>query len=294
MLLEIVTGEVDSDSADAADGTWASGRLEALMRSGDLALATLARAIAILCAEDQAERPQGCDAVLATLRPSLPGNDVPWPDFVERRWATKAPTETDNTEDPAERRVLIPWIATWTSESESTTWSRPFDESLDPMGAAVLDHELVDEANELWPAATRVVSELGGRQGVGQPIFNRLHPARQRRAMLEGRCSVCGTVLAAPWTFVGHVTDDGRTPAFREPPLCGVCLPQALAACPGLRAFLEAGKLSIVTVDGYMPVADLGETDDPTAPVEHLLAIPAENGWHLNLLTGRDVANGAR
>jgi hypothetical protein len=97
--------------------------------------------------------------------------------------------------------------------------------------------------------------------------------------MLDGRCSVCGRLAPAPWTFVGHLSEEGRTPAFREPPLCARCLPVALATCPGLGVHVQAGTLSIVTVDGYMPVPDLADEDDPDEPVEYFLAIPAENGW---------------
>ena len=178
----------------------------------------------------------------------------------------------------------IPWVATWTSEASSARWPRSFDEALDAKGSAVDDHELVEDAERYWPIASRTVWEMGGTQGEGEPIFNRLHPARQRQAMLEGRCSVCGQLTPAPWTFLGNVADDGRTPAFREPPLCERCLPRALAACPGLRRHLAEGQLSAVTVTGYMPVPDLADADDPHATVEHLLAIPVMDGWRIDAL----------
>ena len=97
---------------------------------------------------------------------------------------------------------------------------------------------------------------------------------------------MCGEQVPPPWTFVGHLSEEGRTPAFREPPLCARCLPVALATCPGLGAYVEAGTLSIVTVHGYMPVPDLAGSDDPDEPVEYFMAIPMENAWHPDASAG--------
>ena len=281
LLLEALTGVVDPDTTEAGD--WVEPRLAQARQRDDLGSVTLLRSIEHMIADDPLMRPLGCDAVIAALRPSLPGNDVPWPSFVEPRFVADPIRLTSDADEVSS--APIPWVATWTSEAESERWSRPFGDLLAAMGTARDDRELIDEADALWPAGRRQVWELGGLHGVGEPIFNRLHPGRQRRAMLEGRCSVCATVVAPPWTFVGHLSEKGRTPAFREPPLCARCLPRALSACPGLRAYIGAGTLSIVIVEGYMPVPEFATTDDPDdpdAPVEYLIAIPVEHGWRTN------------
>lgn len=274
LLLELLTGAVDPDTTDATD--WVAPRLAAASRNADLPTATLLPALERMCAPDPLARPRGCDEIIALLRPALPGNDVPWPSFVDGALLDGF-TVLANCE-PAGRGV-IPWIATWTSEAESVRWSRPETRMIEPMGLPEGDPELVAEARSMWLAHSRTVRELGGLRGVGAPIFNRLHPARQRLAMLEGRCSVCGRPVPPPWTFVGHLSEEGRTPAFREPPLCEQCLPVALATCPGLGAYVQAGTLSIVSVDGYMPVPDLAGSDDDDEPVEYFLAIPMEHAW---------------
>ena len=280
LLLELLTGAVDADMSSATG--WFTPRLHEARQNLDAPGARLVEAIERLTADHPGARPQNCAETIALLNPVLSPTDVPWPDFVDYRCGPDAPPAPAAV--PSESVPPIPWVATWTSEASSARWPRSFDEALDAKGSAVDDHELVEDAERYWPIASRTVWEMGGTQGEGEPIFNRLHPARQRQAMLEGRCSVCGQLTPAPWTFLGNVADDGRTPAFREPPLCERCLPRALAACPGLRRHLAEGQLSAVTVTGYMPVPDLADADDPHATVEHLLAIPVMDGWRIDAL----------
>lgn len=105
----------------------------------------------------------------------------------------------------------VPWVAAWSSE----TWA--------------IGHD---------PLVGRLAILTRGRPGHGQPILGVLNEPRQRRAVLQHLCQVCGQPLGddawIPDVVATATTDDGRK-VTTEPPSCLPCALWAVAACPGLR-----------------------------------------------------------
>jgi eukaryotic-like serine/threonine-protein kinase len=81
LLLELLVGSAGPDTMKGT--SWAAPFLSGEQRCADPVRARLLCGLRQLCADDFHERPAGCDAVLAALRPALPGDDVPWPSFAE-------------------------------------------------------------------------------------------------------------------------------------------------------------------------------------------------------------------
>lgn len=163
---------------------------------------------------------------------------------------------------PRDRRGLpVPHVAGWTSE----TW-----------GVARAEHLIKGRPVALF---TR------GRQGRGRPQFDVVNEARQRRAVLLGRCQVCDTELPRghgpthghnrpigwlPTASIGAATFDGQ-PVTHEP-LC--CLPCARWAAQHCCVLARGTDDTVTRVDDWRPLIQLidpsadkprkhpGETDD--------------------------------
>jgi hypothetical protein len=112
--------------------------------------------------------------------------------------------------------ITVPWITAWSGEAEFS----------------------VDRCPELGGAHGFVQPE---RPGIGVPIFKMRHFVRDRRAVLEGLCGVCGEKLPRNdrWTFQTAIplTDQGQDIVrFAEPPSHRRCANLAAKACPHIRA----------------------------------------------------------
>ncbi|MEU3599610.1 hypothetical protein ABZ714_12925 [Streptomyces sp. NPDC006798] len=79
------------------------------------------------------------------------------------------------------------------------------------------------------------------QRGRGRARFEEVHALRQRRAMLDLLCQICGIPMFEADRQLYVVTDAGGTP-IREgelttsPPVCRTCAPDAIRYCPRLRA----------------------------------------------------------
>jgi hypothetical protein len=91
-----------------------------------------------------------------------------------------------------DRRSVVPYVTEWSEEQKP-----PFVVVERPgMGIAYADESLVDRDSNgvLW-------FRMASRPGIGRPVFGKVHPLRQRRAMRRLLCQVC----AGP----ADRTDDG-------------------------------------------------------------------------------------
>jgi hypothetical protein len=127
--------------------------------------------------------------------------------------------------------AVVPYVGSWSGEELLPTKvvQRPSG------GIGYADESLIDrdEWGVLW---TRMAS----RVGAGRPLFTKLHPLRQRRAMRRLLCQVCARpadrteqgllwlVPGADWQPEGMATV--------QPPLCLACARVSVGACPALRA----------------------------------------------------------
>ena len=134
--------------------------------------------------------------------------------------------------------VEVPWTAGWTGESEF---------SIAPCR---------------WAEGRMAIcqSEAPGR---GKPQFAKPHMIRQRQAMVELRCDLCGRQLAAATKVslssprLTIVSGHGAIPLQVEPLLHRSCAQRAIQLCPELRRRRAAGDLLIRQVFACKPVLSL-------------------------------------
>ncbi|RKN40124.1 hypothetical protein [Streptomyces hoynatensis] len=176
------------------------------------------------------------------------------------------------------RRLPVPYVARWSGESVVTQEAlrvRP-----DGRGLAYRDESAGDRDRRgvLW---ARLLEEPGS----GQPDFRTMHPARQRRAMLERLCQVCGGQAdrtGRGWLFVlRRPTPAGDRPDWPEgllstkPPVCGPCAHLAAEHCPhlGEPAFVRVRKPRVWGVFGGLfvpgPGGRLAAGGDADLPYGH-------------------------
>jgi hypothetical protein len=106
------------------------------------------------------------------------------------------------------------------------------------LGIAYLDETLHDRDDKgvLW-------YRTPFRPGHGEPVFGKVHPFRQRRAMRRLLCQVCAgpadqTSEGILWLLKDHREDWPGWPenmAVTEPPVCLPCVRIASRLCPALR-----------------------------------------------------------
>jgi hypothetical protein len=101
-------------------------------------------------------------------------------------------------------------------------------------GIGFADETLLDrdENGVLW---TRMESRIGA----GRPLFTKLHPVRQRRAMRRLLCQFCArpadrTDQGLLWLVAGDRWPEDQ--ATIQPPLCLPCARTSVASCPALRS----------------------------------------------------------
>lgn len=130
---------------------------------------------------------------------------------------------------------MVPYIGSWTGEELCAT--RVVYRSGGGIGFAdetVLDR---DRWGVLWTRMT-------GRIGVGKPLFTKLHPVRQRRAMSRLLCQVCarpadypdrGQLWLVPEKGIRAGEDWFEGMSTIHPPLCRECAKISVRMCPALR-----------------------------------------------------------
>ncbi|MEN3315640.1 MAG: hypothetical protein V7605_1874 [Acidimicrobiaceae bacterium] len=127
---------------------------------------------------------------------------------------------------------IVPYVAMWTAEE---VLSAPVIET--PVGIGYADETAVDRDAQglLWTRTTV-------RQGVGKPIYDQLHPLRQRRAMRRMLCQVCAGPAdqderGALWLIQDQRSQWAGWPEGAQnahPPLCLRCARISVKACPWL------------------------------------------------------------
>lgn len=130
---------------------------------------------------------------------------------------------------------VVPYVGQWTGED-----SPPYSVIRRPEGGIGYADETImdrDEWGVLWV-------RMRSRIGVGRPLFTKLHPRRQRRAMLRLICQVCAqpadrTDQGSLWLLPGDLASQSdwwaAGAATTQPPLCRECASTSIRMCPALR-----------------------------------------------------------
>lgn len=149
---------------------------------------------------------------------------------------------------------VVPYITAWSAEQDL-----PYKLVERPgLGVGYADELLTDRdaRGVLWQRSSV-------HRQVGRPEFGRIHPLRQRRAMLRLLCQVCSdpadrTGDGVLWLLRDHRDDWQGWPegmASVEPPVCASCVAVSLKLCPALRrgaAAVRAGEYPVVGVRGVL------------------------------------------
>lgn len=152
-------------------------------------------------------------------------------------------------------RPYTPYIASWSEERElpSAVIERP------GLGIGYADETVLDRDRHgvLWQRAS-------SRPGLGEPLFAKVHPLRQRRAMHRLLCNVCAKPAHRDETGVLWLLKDERPEspewhgwpermATTEPPVCLPCVRLSTRLCPALRpgaVAVRVGRAPITGVQG--------------------------------------------
>jgi hypothetical protein len=128
-----------------------------------------------------------------------------------------------------------PYIASWSDEEVP-----PPAEIVERLGRGIgyADETIYDRDRHgvLWLRAL-------SRPNQGQPLFAKVHPLRQRRAMRRLLCNVCGgpsdlSEDGVLWLLKDHRSDWPGWPermALTEPPVCVPCARRSIRMCPALQ-----------------------------------------------------------
>lgn len=169
----------------------------------------------------------------------------------------QAPVKTEPTERVSTR--VVPWITLWTDElvDADVVWMN------NAFGRLTYRDE---DASDRFMGVLWVRERIGMS---GQPMWKHVHARRQRRAMLDPRCQVCGERLSKvdiPWLlpsteYQGYLRDTGGTEPMRTitAPTCVECQAIAARRCPRLvghgfvRAIVKSATPVGVQGDYYAP-----------------------------------------
>ncbi|MFE1272159.1 hypothetical protein [Streptomyces sp. NPDC058758] len=149
---------------------------------------------------------------------------------------------------PVHRGLPVPYVATWTGEEDISHAVIAAD------GVMRYVDPLVDAACRWQDALWR---RLMRAPGVGEPIFEALHPVRQRTAMWEQLCQVCGVSVADEAAQMGGAlylggadgaagTDDPIADGERteNPPLHIACAWKSVSHCRHLLEGYTAARVA--------------------------------------------------
>lgn len=157
----------------------------------------------------------------------------------------------------AQSTIVAPYITAWTGEDEPV---RPVISR--GLGIGFEDEIMTDRDKRgvLWTRAAQ-------RHGVGRPVFGKVHPLRQRRAMQRLLCQVCAgpadrTADGVLFLLKDHREDWPDWPnrmGVSEPPVCWSCVRLSARVCPALRhgaVLVRAGWYDIAGVNGVLYSSD--------------------------------------
>lgn len=142
-----------------------------------------------------------------------------------------------------------PYIASWSEERgvPAPVIERP------GLGIAYSDETVLDRDRHgvLWARAL-------SRPGLGEPLFGKVHPLRQRRAMRRLLCNVCAKPADRTESGVLWLLKDERHEwptwpermATTEPPVCLPCVRLSSLLCPALRPGAVAVRVRHAPVVG--------------------------------------------
>lgn len=170
---------------------------------------------------------------------------------------------------------VVPWITLWSDErvDPNSVW-------LTNVGGRV---SYSDEDRSDW-----FMGVLWHREGIGmtgQPMWSQVHARRQRRAMVDPRCQVCGERLSKvdiPWLlpsteYEGYLQNTGGRHPMRTTtaPTCVDCQSIATRRCPRLNVHgsvrLVVGSATPVGVTGDIYAPKLSTPRRMVAFDDHLL-----------------------
>jgi hypothetical protein len=147
------------------------------------------------------------------------------------------------------RPKLVPYITLWTSESVR----RPavVQRGREGIGYADERPDDRDPRGVLW-------DRTPSSPGVGRPDFGKVHALRQRDAMRDLLCQMCGHPVSASrggvlWLLSREEYDPDRAPSRIEtvnPPVCLPCAHLSVTACPHLRKGYVALRVRSFEVAG--------------------------------------------
>lgn len=128
--------------------------------------------------------------------------------------------------------VAVPYSASWTAEE------RPF------VG--------------MCPYARRMALRMPQARGEGKPLFGKPHYDRQREAIANGLCDLCGRPLKTRTKislsharYQSHAAAGGSGILQVEPLLHRECAAESLKFCPSLNRDIASGTLMIRQVYAY-------------------------------------------
>jgi hypothetical protein len=156
------------------------------------------------------------------------------------------------------RGSVVPYTTRWSAEhTEPVTVIERFGRP-----GIGFSKERITDRDPLGVLWQRVVSQ----PGQGQPEFGQVHSGRQRRAMRELLCQICGSPadqneLGTLWLlpdYEGYRADWPGWPerlATPEPPVCHPCAHTAVRLCPALSKgylVLRVGRPLLTAVRGAL------------------------------------------
>ncbi|MFE1907406.1 hypothetical protein ACFW96_27585 [Streptomyces gardneri] len=149
---------------------------------------------------------------------------------------------------PVHRGLRVPYVARWTGEEDISP-------AIVNAGGALRYTEPIADAACRWQNA--LWRRLARAQGMGEPIFEALHPVRQRIAMWEQRCQVCGQSVAEEAAAMGGAlylggmdvesgTQDPMAEGERteNPPLHLACAWESVSHCRHLLEGYTAARVA--------------------------------------------------
>lgn len=168
------------------------------------------------------------------------------------------------------RGVPVPYVAYWTSETE-----RYVDSDKHSAGLPAL--------------FTR------GKRGEGEPIWGKMHEARQRESCDLQRCQVCNCKLKGERAFgidrPSVTRYEGRVyQVLTEPPVCARCAKYSMAHCPGNHRIKASGEMRCFEVYGYAAIGQILQAVDGGDEELNRLLKPGDKviGYHKCVLVSAE------
>ena len=147
---------------------------------------------------------------------------------------------------------IVPFVTTWSGEL-----SPPAQVVDTGLGIGFADETILDrdQYGVLW-------RRTPSRPGNGRPLFGKVHPLRQRRAMRKLLCQVCAkpadhNELGTLWLVRDYRDDWPQWPehmAATEPPVCLSCAHTSIRICPALRKGYVAIRVGRSIISGVYGV----------------------------------------